>query len=163
MTILDTLNLDGLAAGPIDAGLLGEFLTGAVTVHPVATLAGSLLAFVAISALSITGFRQKRRLQSQERRHDEAMDRLQTIELLLADSTSEASLLRQRVEQLGVRHENTVSSSAKASLRQAIALSRHGATTRQLIDTCELSQGEAHLIQTLYGQAAGARTAEELH
>ena len=40
MTILDTLNLDGLAAGPIDAGLLGEFLTGAVTVHPVATLAG---------------------------------------------------------------------------------------------------------------------------
>ena len=56
-----------------------------------------------------------------------------------------------------------MSSNAKTSLRQAIALSRHGATTRQLIDTCELSQGEAHLIQTLYGQAAGARTAEELH
>jgi hypothetical protein len=132
-------------------------------VHPAATLAGSLLAFVAISALSITGFRQKRRLKSLEKRHDDAMDRLQTIEILLADSTSEASLLRQRVEQLGVRHESTVSSGAKASLRQAIALSRHGATTRQLIDTCELSQGEAHLIQTLYGQAAGPQAAGELH
>jgi hypothetical protein len=88
------------------------------------------------------------------------MDRLQVIEFLLADSTSETSLLRQRVEQLGMRQENTMSNSAKTSLRQAIALSRHGATTQQLIDTCELSQGEAHLIQALYGQAAGTRTAE---
>ena len=162
MAILDTLNAGALAAG-IDPGLLGGLLTGTVGVHPAAMLAGSLLAFFAISALAITAFRQKRRLKSLEGRHDEAMERLQAIELLLADSTSEASLLRQRVEQLGVRHENTVSSSAKASLRQAIALSRHGATTRQLIDTCELSQGEAHLIQTLYGQAAGAQAAEELH
>jgi Protein of unknown function (DUF2802) len=162
MAIFDTLNPGALAAG-MDPGLLGEFLTGTVSVHPAATLAGSLLAFFAVSALSITAFRQKRRLKSLEGRHDDAMDRLQAIELLLADSTSEASLLRQRVEQLGMRQENTMSSSARTSLRQAIALSRHGATTRQLIDTCELSQGEAHLIQTLYGQAAGARTAEELH
>lgn len=163
MAFFDTLNLGALAAGSIDPDLLGAFLTGTVTVHPAATLAGSLLAFLAISALSFTAFRQKRRLSSLEGRHHDAMDRLQAIELLLADSTSESSLLRQRVEQLGMRQENTMSSTAKTSLRQAIALSRHGATTRQLIDTCELSQGEAHLIQTLYGQAAGTRTAEELH
>ena len=31
----------------------------------------------------------------------------------------------------------------------------HGATTRQLVDTCGLSQGEAHLVQTLYGRTPG--------
>jgi hypothetical protein len=163
MAIFDTLNLSGLTGGSIDPDLLSGFLTGTTTMHPAATLAGALLAVLAISALSIAGVRQKRRLKSLEGRHDEAMDRLQAIELLLADSTSEASLLRQRIEQLGVRQENTVSSSARNSLRQAIALSRHGATTRQIIDTCELSQGEVHLIQTLYGQPAGAQATDELH
>lgn len=162
MAIFDTLNLGGLTAWGFDPGLPGS-LAGTLTVHPAATLAGSLFALLAITTLAVTARRQNRRLKSLEGRHDDAMDRLQAIELVLADSTSETSLLRQRVEQLGVRHENTVSSSARASLRQAIALSRHGATTRQLIDTCELSQGEAHLIQTLYGQAAGPKTAEELH
>jgi hypothetical protein len=163
MAIFDTLNLGGLASGSIDPGLLGDFLAGNLALHPAATLAGGLFALLAISALAVTTLRQKRRLKTLEGRHDDTMDRLQAIEILLANSTSEASLLRQRVEQLGTRQENTLSSSAKTGLRQAIALSRHGATTRQLIDTCELSQGEAHLIQTLYGQAAGGRAAEELH
>lgn len=163
MAFFDTLGLGGLAAGIIEPGLLGDFMAGTVTVHPAATLAGSLLALLAISTLAITAFRQKRRLGSLAARNNEAMERLQSIEILLANSTSEASLLRQRVEQLGVRQESALGSSAKTSLRQAIALSRHGATTRQLIDTCELSQGEAHLIQTLYGQPAGAPVAEELH
>ena len=163
MALFDTLNLDGLAAASIDPGLLGDFLAGTVTLHPAASLAGSLLALLAIAALGLAATRQKRRLKALATRHDEAMDRMQAIEILLANSTSEASLLRQRFEQLATRHENSVSSSAKTSLRQAIALSKHGATTRQLIDTCELSQGEAHLIQTLYGQAVGAPVPEGLH
>jgi hypothetical protein len=163
MAIFDTLNPEGLAAWSLEPGLVGDFLAGTLSLHPAATLAGSLFALLAICTLTFSALRQKRRLKSLEGRHDEAMDRLQAIEILLADSTSEASLLRQRVEQLGMRQENTMSSSARTSLRQAIALSRHGATTRQLIDTCELSQGEAHLIQTLYGQTAGPRAAEELH
>lgn len=163
MAIFDTLNLNSLAAGSLDASLLGEFLAGTATLHPAVTLAGGFLALLAISVLAVSALGQKRRLKALEIRHDDAMERLQCIEILLANSTSEASLLRQRVEQLGVRQENTMSSGAKSSLRQAIALSRHGATTRQLIDTCELSQGEAHLIQTLYGQAAGTPAAEELH
>jgi hypothetical protein len=163
MAIFDSLELNSLAAGILDSGLPGDFLAGTVSLHPAATLAGSLLALLAITTLAVSALRLKRRVKSLEGRQMEAMDRLQAIEILLADSTSEASLLRQRIEQLGMRQENTVSNSARNSLRQAIALSRHGATTRQLIDTCELSQGEAHLIQTLYGQTAGAHAAGELH
>jgi hypothetical protein len=61
-----------------------------------------------------------------------------------------------------VRQEATGATAVRSGFRQAIALSRHGATTRQLIDTCGLSQGEAHLIQTLYGRAP-ATAAEEIH
>ncbi|MBM4221058.1 MAG: DUF2802 domain-containing protein [Gammaproteobacteria bacterium] len=162
MAIFDTLDLGSLAAGIIEPGLLDGFLAGTVTLHPAATLAGSLLALLAISTLAISALRQKRRIRLLEACNQDATDRLQAIEILLANSTSETSLLRQRIEQLGIRQESAPGNSAKTSLRQAIALSRHGATTRQLIDTCELSQGEAHLIQTLYGQPA-CTPAPELH
>ena len=163
MAILDTLNLGSFMPGSIDISLLGDIFAGTATIHPAALLVGGLTALFAVSALAVSAMRQKRRVRALEARCNDSQDRLQAIEILLADSTSEASLLRQRVEQLGMRQENTMSSNAKTGLRQAIALSRHGATTRQLIDTCELSQGEAHLIQTLYGQPAGAPAAEELH
>ena len=163
MAILDTLNLGSFEPGSIDIGLLGDFFAGTATIHPVALFAGGVLALVTLTMLAFSVARQKRHTRMLEERCDDSQDRLQAIEILLAASTSEASLLRKRVEQLGMRQENTLSSNAKTGLRQAIALSRHGATTRQLIDTCELSQGEAHLIQTLYGQPAGAPAAEELH
>lgn len=89
--------------------------------------------------------------------------RLQTTELLLADASGETLKLRQRVDELTARQEAVSAGNARSGLRQAIALSKHGATTRQLIDTCDLSQGEAHLIQTLYGRPPGATQPEELH
>ena len=89
--------------------------------------------------------------------------RLQTTELLLADASGEALKLRQRVDELTARQETVSAGNARSGLRQAIALSKHGATIRQLIDTCDLSQGEAHLIQTLYGRPPGATQSEELH
>ncbi len=89
--------------------------------------------------------------------------RLQTTELLLADASGETLKLRQRVDELTARQEAVSAGNARSGLRQAIALSKHGATTRQLIDTCDLSQGEAHLILTLYGRPPGATQAEELH
>lgn len=164
MAILDILNLNGFDLGSIDTSLLNNVFQGDIAApDPIALLAGGLLALATVSALGLSVIRLKRRMKALEARWDDSQDRLQTIEILLADTTSEASLLRQRVEQRVIRQENTVSNSAKTSLRQAIALSKHGATTRQLIDTCELSQGEAHLIQTLYGQPAGTPAAEELH
>lgn len=163
MAILDTLNLGGFELGSIDTNLLNEFLAGDITIHPAALLAGGLLVLTTVLALGLSVSRLKRRMKALDVRCDDSQDRLQAIEILLADTTSEASLLRQRVDQRVIRQESLASNSAKTGLRQAIALSKHGATTRQLIDTCELSQGEAHLIQTLYGQPAGAPAAEELH
>jgi hypothetical protein len=96
-------------------------------------------------------------------RIDELSQRLQTTELLLADASGETLKLRQRVDELAARQETLSAGSARSGLRQAIALSKHGATTRQLIDTCDLSQGEAHLIQTLYGRPPGAAQSEDLH
>jgi hypothetical protein len=89
--------------------------------------------------------------------------RLQSTELLLAAATSELCVLRQRVEQLGARQDAASAGRSGDTLRQAIALSRHGASTRQIIDSCGLSQGEAHLIQTLYGRPAEGSGPEELH
>lgn len=163
MAILDTLNLGGFELGSIDTNLLNEFLAGDITIHPAALLAGGLLVLTTVLALGLSVSRLKRRMKALDVRCDDSQDRLQAIEILLADTTSEASLLRQRVDQRVIRQESLASNSAKTGLRQAIALSKHGATTRQLIDTCELSQGEAHLIQTLYGQPAGAPATEELH
>jgi hypothetical protein len=163
MAILDTLNPGHFDLGSIDISLLGDFLAGTATIHPAALLAGGLVTLFTLAALAVSTVRQKCRTKALEERCDDSHERLQAIEILLANATSEASMLRQRVDQLGIRQESTLNSHAKTGLRQAIALSRHGATTRQLIDTCELSQGEAPLIQTLYGQAAGAPATEELH
>jgi hypothetical protein len=89
-------------------------------------------------------------------------DRLAATEVLLAETTAELSQARSRLDQLSVRQEAAGSATVRTGFRQAIALSKHGATTRQLIDTCGLSQGEAHLIQTLYGRDP-ATTAGEVH
>ena len=85
------------------------------------------------------------------------------MELLLADATSETATLRQRVDQLASKQESMGDDQPRSTLRQAIALSKHGASTRQLIDTCALSQGEAHLIQNLYGRPSGDPQPDELH
>lgn len=94
---------------------------------------------------------------------DEICQRLQAAELMLADATSEATQLRQRVDQLTSRQDSLTAGNSRSGLRQAIALSKHGATTRQLVETCALSQGEAHLIQTLYGRPPGDGQPEDLH
>ncbi|MDH4022657.1 MAG: DUF2802 domain-containing protein [Gammaproteobacteria bacterium] len=94
---------------------------------------------------------------------DELSQRLQTMELLLADATSEMATLRQRIDELTSKQESIGNENSRSTLRQAIALSKHGATTRQLIDTCALSQGEAHLIQNLYGRSPGDPQPDELH
>jgi len=96
-------------------------------------------------------------------RIDDLNQRLETAEGLLVSASSEAGQLRQRVDQLTSRQEALSGGNSRSGLRQAIALSKHGVTTRQLIETCSLSQGEAHLIQTLYGRPPGNGQPEELH
>jgi hypothetical protein len=129
---------------------------------PGAWIAGSLaLAVLAFGQSLWSGWRSQQRHRELHGRVDEVTARLGVTDILLAETTAELSLLRQRAEQLTNRQDASAATAVRSGFRQAIALSRHGATTRQLIDTCGLSQGEAHLIQTLYGRADGA--AEELH
>lgn len=85
-----------------------------------------------------------------------ASARVAAAEELLAVTRAGLAQLQARLDQSLARSETP----GTATFRQAIALSKHGATTRQLIDTCGLSQGEAHLIQTLYGREAPAAPAD---
>jgi hypothetical protein len=135
-------------------------LTAAATTQAgiaVATLAIALLGLLAAASLA-RGARQETRRTAMELAT--AAGRLDLAEARLAEAATELAQLRQRLDQ--ALAQRPVTGSGSAGFRQAIALSRHGATTRQLIDTCGLSQGEAHLIQSLYGRTEPG-TAGDLH
>jgi hypothetical protein len=153
MPVLDNLGLPALdAALATAASLMNSISLPAATP---ASVAVGLAAVPCLLALAWLGRRLMARpgtdvgLASQL---DAICQRLQATELLLADATSEATHLRQRIDQLTLRQDSLAAGNSRSGLRQAIALSRHGATTRQLVDTCGLSQGEAHLVQSLYGR-----------
>lgn len=103
---------------------------------------------------SIRRSRLTGRIREVELQLADAAARLADAERLITDRATETETLRRQVAELGERQEKIAATRTGNGLRQAIALSRHGATTRQLIDTCGLSQGEAHLVQTLYGRLA---------
>jgi Skp family chaperone for outer membrane proteins len=108
------------------------------------------LAVLMIGLLAATTMARRARQEVRRTATDlaTAATRLAFVEERLAGTAAELTELRLRLDQ-GMSQRPAA---ASAGFRQAIALSRHGATTRQLIDTCGLSQGEAHLIQTLYGR-----------
>lgn len=164
MPALDTLGLPAIdAALASAAGLLNSIHLPAATSASVAAGLAALPCLLALAWLV-------RRLTARpgtdvgpDGQMDEIFQRLQAAELLLADATSEATQLRQRVDLLTSRQDSLSAGNSRSGLRQAIALSKHGATTRQLVDTCGLSQGEAHLVHTLYGSAPGGEQPGELH
>ena len=59
--------------------------------------------------------------------------------------------LLNRIDQVSSRQARIESGSGKTGFNEAIAFARHGANTRELVDTCGLSQGEARLVQVLHG------------
>jgi Protein of unknown function (DUF2802) len=164
MPALDTLGLPALDAVLASAaGLMNSIYLPAAT--PASVAAGLAAVPCAVALVWLL-----RRLASRPvaaagtgSQLDAICQRLQAAELMLADANREASQLRQRVDQLTSRQDSLTTGNSRSGLRQAIALSKHGATTRQLVDTCALSQGEAHLIQTLYGRPPGSGQPEELH
>jgi hypothetical protein len=169
MAALETLDfpaLESVLAGT--AGLLNNIQLPAATPGSVAATLLAVpcllaLLWLAHRLLARRGPDAPRREAAGEARIDELSRRLQIMELLIADANSEAARLRQQVDQLTSKQESIGAETSRSTLRQAIALSRHGATTRQLIDTCALNQGEAHLIQNLYGRPAASNPADELH
>ena len=81
------------------------------------------------------------------------------LESTLAGYTAQLDAL------LGAR-ERERAAPARPSLREAVALSRHGASTEELVATCQIGQSEARLIQMLYGAsrpAADAAAASGVH
>jgi len=82
--------------------------------------------------------------------------RLATVETALAGA--EARLQSLLAEQERVAAAPPV----RPSLREAVALSRHGAGVDELVATCRIGEGEARLIQMLYGtgKARAERTAD---
>jgi septal ring factor EnvC (AmiA/AmiB activator) len=135
---------------------LAELATGTATTQAgIALIAAALAVAGALVAglLACTASRASRRHAT-----DLAMAtaRLAATEELLAGTRAALAQLQARLDQSLARHETP----GTAAFRQAIALSKHGATTRQLIDICGLSQGEAQLIQTLYGREAPAGAAD---
>lgn len=164
MPALDTLGLPALDAVLASAAsLLNSIYLPAATPASVAAGLAAVPCLVAFAWLArrlttktLAGARPGSRL-------DEVCQRLEAAELKLADAASEATQLRQRIDQLASRQESLTAGNGRSGLRQAIALSKHGASARQLVDTCGLSQGEAHLVQTLYGRAPGESEPAELH
>lgn len=66
----------------------------------------------------------------------------------------------QQLADLLAERERTAALPTRPSLREAVALSRHGASTEELVSTCRIGQSEARLIQMLYG---AARPVAEIH
>jgi len=58
---------------------------------------------------------------------------------------------RRKLESLLADQERAAAAPTRPSLREAVALSRHGASTEELVATCRIGQSEARLIQMLYG------------
>ena len=164
MSVLESLGLTALnqfLAGA--AGFINGIYLPAATPATVAVGLAAVPCVIALAWLARRVATGNRPAAGASGQLEEIGRRLQATELLLADATSEATQLRQRVDQLAARQDSLTAGHSRSGLRQAIALSKHGATTRQLVDTCGLSQGEAHLVQTLYGRTPGASEPAEVH
>jgi hypothetical protein len=84
---------------------------------------------------------------------DTATVRIAELEAALGAATAQ-------LQEILAERERTAALPTRPSLREAVALSRHGASTDELVATCRIGQSEARLIQMLYGTArAGADTA----
>lgn len=89
-----------------------------------------------------------------------------TAVLKIAELESALAATNAQLQALVAERERAGAVPSRPSLREAVALSRHGATTEELVATCRIGQGEARLIQMLYGdsrQASAAARAGDIH
>ena len=73
--------------------------------------------------------------------------------LNIADLESALAATAAQLQALVAERERAGAVPTRPSLREAVALSRHGATTEELVATCRIGEGEARLIQMLYGES----------
>ena len=129
----------------------------------------SLVLLLGIVALTMSGI-----AMLALRRAREASAHCANLELLIIDADQrctgiEAHILHLtktgrktlgRVDKLAADRGRLTSNVDKSGFGEAIALIQHGATARQLIDTCGISRAEAHLVETLYGKTSSATSAD---
>ena len=86
--------------------------------------------------------------------------------LRVAELENTVTRYAEQMEALLAERERERSTPTRPSLREAVALSRHGASTDELVSTCSIGQSEARLIQMLYGaqkRSLDDATACEVH
>lgn len=126
-----------------------------IMITAAAVLAGSLL--LSLTAIGI-GWRARRRAAS-------AVAAAGIAGLRAAEAEAALAALAGRLQELQAERERAGAVGARPGLRQAVALSRHGASTDELVTTCRIGQSEARLIQMLYGspKTGVAVAATEVH
>lgn len=125
-----------------------------IMITAAAVLAGSLL--LSLAAICI-GWRARRRAAS-------AQATAGIAELRAAAAEAALAALAGRLQELQAERERAGAIGARPGLRQAVALSRHGASTDELVTACRIGQSEARLIQMLYGSPKAAdAAATEVH
>ncbi len=120
--------------------------------------ASLLVAAAALAALSLgVALRALRRSQVAMADSASAAEQLVEVSAELARVAAELAVLRNA-------HDRAAATPARPGLRQAVALSRHGASMDELVATCRIGQSEARLIQMLYRSSPAAEPAvEEIH
>lgn len=77
--------------------------------------------------------------------------RIDALEQILAERVTQ-------VEAQLAESSHAAHARSRPGLREAVALSRHGASMDELVSTCRIGRSEAHLIQLLYGAPRGTAT-----
>lgn len=115
-----------------------------------ATGVGLLIALAALVAAQ----RARKRLRNFEESLTSLEQAMKSAANIFAESDMRMNAACEQINQLAVRQGTLDAASGQAGFKQAIALSRRGASSRELMDTCGVSQGEARLIQTMYGASS---------
>jgi len=120
--------------------------------------AGAGLSLLLTLAALVTARRARRRLADCEAALANLEQAMQSAATIFAESDMRMNAACEQINQLARRQGTLDAATSQAGFKQAIALSRRGASVTELMDTCGVSQGEARLIQTMYGsgQAAAA-------
>ena len=106
-----------------------------------------LIALLALSAAQ----RARRRLSDFEASLSNLEQAMKSAAAIFAESDMRMNAACEQINQLAVRQGTLDAATGQAGFKQAIALTRRGASLSELMDTCGVSHGEARLIQTMYG------------
>jgi len=120
-----------------------------------AAAAGSLLVALFVA---LRGWRKQRLLQQRVAACEQALAQvqqaIQSSATIFAATESRLNAACEQMDRLSMRQGAIDATGHKAAFQQAIALMRRGASAEELVSVCGVSQGEARLIQTMYGAPA---------